>query len=217
MATYLGSCGGASSRSLRVPVPEFNHSLLLVHQERQQASRIGSKKLRSTGGLTARNSRGGDSYLDMWKKSVERDRKNFEFQRIVKTSAASDGGDIGKSVVEELQKKSQEFQRILEVPTEERDRIQRMQVIDRAGAAIAAARAILQESNGSKLERAPGASVGGEVKGEGGEAMGELQEGNRMSGAPIVCFLAIFIFEFLCFKLMLFYCSVLGFSICLLF
>lgn len=139
--------------------------------------------------MRATNSNGGDSYLDMWKKAVGRERKNFEFQRIVESSAGSDASDDagGKPSAEELEKKSQEFQKILEVSSEERDRMQRMQVIDRAAAAIAAARAILQESNVSKPENELGSSVGGEWKSEGGEAMGKRQEGTRVS--PLFAFL----------------------------
>ncbi|CAA6667226.1 unnamed protein product [Spirodela intermedia] len=43
-----------------------------------------------------------------------------------------------------------QFNRILEVPKEERDRVQRLQVIDRAAAAIAAARALIKEPPPSK-------------------------------------------------------------------
>ncbi|KAF7806922.1 RNA polymerase II transcription elongation factor DSIF/SUPT5H/SPT5 [Senna tora] len=116
------------------------------------------------------------------KKAVERERKNLEFRRIVESSGGGDdsGGDEG------LEKKSEEFQKILEVSSEERDKIQRMQVIDRAAAAIAAARAVLQESNVSKPENDSGSSVGGEVKGEdGGEALGKRQEGMQ-SGSTYV-------------------------------
>ncbi|KAL9683800.1 hypothetical protein QQ045_021226 [Rhodiola kirilowii] len=78
------------------------------------------------------------SYLDMWKNAVERGRKDIEFQRIVPESEVGGDGD--------LEKKSVEFQKILEVSKEERDRIQRMQVIDRAAAAIAAAKSLLKET-----------------------------------------------------------------------
>lgn len=45
-----------------------------------------------------------------------------------------------------MEKKSKEFKKILEVSPEERDRIQRMQIIDRAAAALAAAKALIQEN-----------------------------------------------------------------------
>lgn len=90
------------------------------------------------------SSNGGESYLDMWQNAVERERKAVEFQRIAEKSADLTEGEVES--VEELERKSSEFQKILEVSKEERDRVQRMQVIDRAAAAIAAARAILEES-----------------------------------------------------------------------
>ncbi|XP_054821080.1 protein LIKE EARLY STARVATION, chloroplastic isoform X2 [Prosopis cineraria] len=108
----------------------------------------------------------------MWKKAVDMERKNIEFGRIVETSSGRDDDEGGeKPSMEELERKSREFEKILGVPTEERDRIQRMQVIDRAAAAIAAARAVLQESNVSDT------AVGGELKRQGGEAIGESQQG----------------------------------------
>lgn len=100
---------------------------------------------------------GGESYLDMWRKAADRDRKSIEFQKIV--SNLGDFGDDNDNVDDgggdnevDLEKKNEEFQKLLEVSKEERDRIQRMQVIDRAAAAIAAARAILKESNASLLK-----------------------------------------------------------------
>lgn len=88
-----------------------------------------------------RVSDGGDSYLDMWKKAVDREKKSAEFQKIAE--AATPSGTDDRAV--DLEAKSQEFQKLLEVPREERDRVQRIQVIDRAAAAIAAARAVIQE------------------------------------------------------------------------
>lgn len=79
---------------------------------------------------------------------MERERKETEFQKIVENSSAgTDGKEEGGEGAEVLEKKSSEFQKILEVSDEERDRVQRMQVIDRAAAAIAAARAIVEESS----------------------------------------------------------------------
>ncbi|KAK1390589.1 Protein RNA-directed DNA methylation like [Heracleum sosnowskyi] len=87
---------------------------------------------------------GLDSYLDMWKKAVEREKQETEFRKILENVVEEDNGDETEEV---LDKKSGEFQKLLEVSPEERDRVQRMQVIDRAEAAIAAARAILNEGN----------------------------------------------------------------------
>ncbi|PHT27549.1 hypothetical protein CQW23_32849 [Capsicum baccatum] len=80
------------------------------------------------------------SYLEMWKKAMERKRKSDEFQRIAENVERDDESP------EILEKKSEEFKKILQVSTEERDRIQRMQVVDRAAAAIAAAKALMKEN-----------------------------------------------------------------------
>jgi hypothetical protein len=128
--------------------------------------------------LRARASDDGDSssYLDMWRNAVDRERKTIEFQQIAeKPPVTGDGG------VEDVKKKSEEFEKILETPSEERDRIQRMQVVDRAAAAIAAARAILDEDGQSPGPEA--ASSFGSGSGSGSSGPGDLksanQEGNR--------------------------------------
>lgn len=83
-----------------------------------------------------------DSYLEMWKRAVDHERKSAEFKRIAE--------NVAPPAVEEspeiLEKKSEEFKKILEVSPEERDRIQRMQIIDRAAAALAAAKALIEEN-----------------------------------------------------------------------
>lgn len=66
-----------------------------------------------------------------------------EFQKISEGSSEEGNGETE----EVLKRKSNEFKKLLEVSIEERDRVQRMQVIDRAGAAIAAARSILKEES----------------------------------------------------------------------
>ncbi|GKV48385.1 hypothetical protein SLEP1_g55209 [Rubroshorea leprosula] len=95
----------------------------------------------------------GDSYLDMWKKAKDRERKEVEFQRLagdLADGAADDDNEVRD--VEILEEKSEEFKKILNVDKEERDRVQRMQVVDRAAAAIAAARAILKKTVASVKE-----------------------------------------------------------------
>ncbi|EHA8588885.1 hypothetical protein COCNU_scaffold006994G000020 [Cocos nucifera] len=99
----------------------------------------------------AHSSDNGDSYLDMWRKAVDRERKSQEFRRSTDNAAegprlglAGGGGEVEDE--DELERKTERFEKILKVPKEERDRIQRLQIIDRAAAAIAAARALLQES-----------------------------------------------------------------------
>jgi len=82
------------------------------------------------------------SYLDMWKKAVESERKSMQFKTIAERVASTRHHG---TVEDDLEKKTTEFHKLLEVPSEERDRVQRMQVIDRAAAAIAAARALIQQ------------------------------------------------------------------------
>ncbi|GER25473.1 hypothetical protein STAS_01056 [Striga asiatica] len=91
----------------------------------------------------------GDSYLDMWKKAVARERKSVDFEKM---AVENEGKEVSS---EELERMNREFGKLLEVPAEERDRVQRMQVIDRAAAAIAAARALLKE-NSRPLEEVSG-------------------------------------------------------------
>ncbi|KAK6161454.1 hypothetical protein DH2020_004835 [Rehmannia glutinosa] len=106
---------------------------------------MGSDGLASNGG--------GDSYLDMWKKAVDRERKSVEFEIMAENS---------------------------EVSVEERDRVQRMQVIDRAAAAIAAARALLKEN----LQ--PQDEVFGESRAEsGGERIEDQQQGMQRSSSSL--------------------------------
>ena len=76
----------------------------------------------------------------MWKNAVDNERKSIDFQNIAHNSPPPPNDH------EDLEKKTLQFHKILQVSKEERDRIQRMQVIDRAAAAIAAARAILNEN-----------------------------------------------------------------------
>ncbi|PIM97570.1 hypothetical protein CDL12_29959 [Handroanthus impetiginosus] len=65
---------------------------------------------------------------------------------MAENSAEATGGQVKEESPEDLERRSREFQKLLEVSAEERDRVQRMQVIDRAAAAIAAARALLNEN-----------------------------------------------------------------------
>lgn len=75
---------------------------------------------------------------------MERERLAIKFQHI-KTSSDDVDDQQQNQVLEK--KRSSEFEKILQVPSEERDRVQRMQVIDRAAAAIAAARALLNQTS----------------------------------------------------------------------
>ncbi|KAI5067453.1 hypothetical protein GOP47_0017981 [Adiantum capillus-veneris] len=86
----------------------------------------------------------GSSYLGMWKRAKDRDeqeRLQLEKQKEQEASPPPQQ-DLERRVWDE---KSQKFTSLLQVPAEERDRVQRMQVVDRAAAALAAANALLAE------------------------------------------------------------------------
>ncbi|CAJ1967012.1 unnamed protein product [Sphenostylis stenocarpa] len=80
----------------------------------------------------------------MWKKAVDRERKSAHFNTIAERVASAPDDGIAR---DDLEKKTTEFHKLLQISSEERDRVQRMQVIDRASAAIAAARALLRDSD----------------------------------------------------------------------
>ncbi|KAG6502666.1 uncharacterized protein LOC121983991 [Zingiber officinale] len=85
---------------------------------------------------------GGDSYLGMWKKAMDREReRQVEHSLEVRRRDGIEGVDP----VPSLEDKTKLFNELLQVPAEERDRVQRLQVIDRAAAAIAAARSLIKE------------------------------------------------------------------------
>ncbi|XP_057771506.1 protein LIKE EARLY STARVATION, chloroplastic [Salvia miltiorrhiza] len=120
----------------------------------------------------ASSSESGDSYLDMWKKARERERSSMEFQILAENSAEA-AENAGEESAEELEKRNREFEKLLEVPAEERDKVQRMQVIDRAAAAIAAARALLKDTAPPQPDIA-----------SGGAEMDDLDEG-RENGSTL--------------------------------
>ncbi|XP_066335810.1 protein LIKE EARLY STARVATION, chloroplastic-like [Miscanthus floridulus] len=92
---------------------------------------------------------GGGSYLDMWRKAVERERRSAELARRLQEApppaAEADAPPAPPVPVEDVRRRTARFEEMLRVPREERDRVQRRQVIDRAAAALAAARAVLKE------------------------------------------------------------------------
>lgn len=106
----------------------------------------------------------------MWKTAVDRERKTVEFQQIAGNLAQTDNDsdDDDDDVTVDLEKKSEDFNKILEVSKEERDRIQRVQVIDRAAAAIAAARDIVREKKSADKDFKSHESMGGEVEAQQG-------------------------------------------------
>lgn len=143
--------------------------------------------MRGTRRLRIRVSDGGESYLGMWKNAVGRQRKSIEFQKVVENTVGNDDRNGGDPSADQLEKKSEEFSKILQVPAEERDRVQRMQVIHRAAAAIAAARALVGEAGmvavGDSNSRDSNISLnlnssddGGLLDGE--EALSEFQSEN---------------------------------------
>ncbi|XP_010274263.1 PREDICTED: uncharacterized protein LOC104609595 [Nelumbo nucifera] len=117
----------------------------------EQGARGTERRLRKEGSEIRASNR-GDSYLDMWKKAMDRERKALKFQKMVENSSAARIHSEGYDSPDALERKTNQFKKILEVPKEERDRVQRMQVIDRAAAAIAAAQALLKESPPLKKE-----------------------------------------------------------------
>lgn len=138
MASRLGVSVGAALGSSHVPHLDDGRrrdSSSFVILTANRRNRSGLKTLRVS-------NEGVESYLHMWKNAVNRKKKDKAFEKIAENVAV----DAEKGE-EDLEKKSDEFQKILEVSVEERDRIQRMQVIDRAAAAISAARAILASKN----------------------------------------------------------------------
>ncbi|XP_047334960.1 uncharacterized protein LOC124938542 isoform X2 [Impatiens glandulifera] len=144
MASNLGSFSRFTPCSIRITP---------LHRRFPLTSFIKSMKSRKTVQIRASNV--GDSYLHMWKNAMERERKSSEFQKIANnsvTTAGTGGGDDDGETPEVLERKSNEFQKLLEVSPEERDRIQRMQVIDRAAAAIAAARSLVRENSSKPRE-----------------------------------------------------------------
>uniref|UniRef100_A0ACD5WUD0 Uncharacterized protein n=1 Tax=Avena sativa TaxID=4498 RepID=A0ACD5WUD0_AVESA len=88
---------------------------------------------------------GGPSYLDMWKKAVERERRSAELAYRLQSSPPPAEAEAGVPPPADVERKTARFEEMLRVPREERDRVQRTQVIDRASAALAAARAVLKE------------------------------------------------------------------------
>jgi hypothetical protein len=84
----------------------------------------------------------------MWRKAVERERRSAELARRLQEAppaAEADASLAAGAPVEDVRRRTARFEEMLRVPRDERDRVQRRQVIDRAAAALAAARAVLKE------------------------------------------------------------------------
>ncbi|KAE9453082.1 hypothetical protein C3L33_15016, partial [Rhododendron williamsianum] len=168
----MASHVGATPRAALLTPHLHKHPLISTTELANHYKPTTRAKKQSTIIITRVSSNGGgESYLDMWQSAVERERKAVEFQRIVEKSAETEGGGGeggGGESGEALERKSSEFRKILEVSKEERDRVQRLQVIDRAAAAIAAARAILEGGGLSVPAEVARESGSGGFSGEGG-------------------------------------------------
>lgn len=139
MAFRLGAC----PRATAFHFPQLNENNFLVLPLDRD---VEIRHARGTRRLGIRVSSGGESYLGMWKNALEHQRQSIEFQKVVENTVGNDNRNGGDPIVDQLEKKSDEFSKILQVPTEERDRVQPMQVIHRAAAAIAVARALVGET-----------------------------------------------------------------------
>ncbi|XVF28748.1 hypothetical protein REPUB_Repub15cG0057100 [Reevesia pubescens] len=171
-----------SRASCPLPSNHHKHALISTPKTVDQRRRGGRSRTNLT---IVRVVDGGDSYLDMWKKSVEMERKETDFQKLANNLAKVDDGSGGGNVdnKEVMEKKSEEFQKILETPKEERDRIQRMQVIDRAAAAIAAVRSIIKK-NDSSLEKEDSKTIRVEEEGKQNGSIFVTRSGNSGNGTP---------------------------------
>uniref|UniRef100_A0A0A9D6J0 Uncharacterized protein n=1 Tax=Arundo donax TaxID=35708 RepID=A0A0A9D6J0_ARUDO len=116
------------------------HHLLLLRR-RDVGARHRNARVRVA---AAASGGGGGSYLDMWRKAVDRERRSAELAyRLQAPPAEAEAGAAAPG--EDVERRTARFEEMLLVPREERDRVQRRQVIDRAAAALAAARAVLKE------------------------------------------------------------------------
>ncbi|PKA48814.1 hypothetical protein AXF42_Ash020988 [Apostasia shenzhenica] len=133
MMVHFRAGGGANLRSPSIPWPPISGSSI----PRRSGLRVFSSP--------SFNGGGHGSYLDMWKKAMDRERKSQEFLKIA-AEGRGQPPDLAGESKESVERKTELFNKILDVPREQRDLVQRLQVIDRAAAAIAAARAFLRES-----------------------------------------------------------------------
>ncbi|KAF3781930.1 hypothetical protein EJ110_NYTH35476 [Nymphaea thermarum] len=146
----------------------INHCSSFLPKTHLRFSLLRSKRTQEFGIRALQDAEDAGSYLHMWKKAVARTEMEKAEQNHVDNGVEESEDDI--------EKKSEQFKKILDVPVDERDKVQRLQVIDRASAAIAAARAILSErplsdgfsgSKGSALRRTGSNSRMGSSDGEG--------------------------------------------------
>lgn len=184
MAFPLGAFPRAAAACNFPQLGDKNFLVLPLEREVEIRRARGARRLR------IRVSDGGESYLGMWKNAVERQRKAVEFQRVVENTAGNGNGarDGGDGISDQLEKKSEEFSKILQVPREERDRVQRMQVIHRAAAAIAAARSLVGEAGSAAVVESSSRDLNISLNLESGNNGGLLQdreEGKFLTVSPL--------------------------------
>ena len=161
--------------------------LLLPHARHRAGQRV--VVVRAVSGDGGRG--GGPSYLDMWKKAVDRERRSAELAYRLQASPPPAKAEAPQQA--DVERRPARFEEMLRVPREERDRVQRTQVIDRAAAALAAARAVLKEPPQSSpppppQPQKPAAATGvigsGDVFGSRKAAKGPEEQGSGQRSVP---------------------------------
>ncbi|XP_048570864.1 uncharacterized protein LOC125551637 [Triticum urartu] len=159
--------------------------LLLPHARRGAGQRV--VVVRAVSGDGGRG--GGPSYLDMWKKAVNRERRSAELAYRLQASPPPAEAEGPQQA--DVERRTARFEEMLRVPREERDRVQRTQVIDRAAAALAAARAVLKEPPQSsptpqpqKVAAATRVTGSGDVFGSRKAAKGPEDQGSGQGSVP---------------------------------
>ncbi|KAL6841639.1 hypothetical protein ACP4OV_028578 [Aristida adscensionis] len=169
--------------------PAAPHLLLL----RRRAGGARNARVRAVAGGGGGGG-GGASYLDMWRKAVERERRSAELARRLQEPPAQVAEAEPEAPAPEVERRTARFEEMLRVPREERDRVQRRQVIDRAAAALAAARAVLKEPPAQSpppsppatppQEAEPAAAAAGVGGSGGGGAPRGSDRGSRTAAPP---------------------------------
>ncbi|KAG6543077.1 hypothetical protein Mapa_015573 [Marchantia paleacea] len=130
-----GLGGGARWRSLLGPsfcAARSRRGLRILAQAEAKASSASQEQAEN------RTEDAGSSFLRMWERAQQRrDANDYE-----KNPAESTIADAG---AEDWGRRDEAFKQMLQMPSEERDRIQRRQIVDRAAAALAAANAFLAQ------------------------------------------------------------------------
>ncbi|KAA8520332.1 hypothetical protein F0562_014588 [Nyssa sinensis] len=98
MASHFGIYTLATPRAAVLPPHKAKQSLLFFIEPLEQAKLSDKSRGRIVQSSRIRVSNGGDSYYDMWKKAVDRERKAITFRKIVENSDGTedDGGGDGE-------------------------------------------------------------------------------------------------------------------------